>query len=103
MLHGTLDDLVAFACVARLRNFTRAAAELGTSTSNLSHTIRRLEQRVGTRLLQRNSRSVAPSEAGAALLETLGPALQGRRDLRLGVRARGTGVRHARRRPADLQ
>ncbi len=77
MLHGTLDDLAAFARVARLRNFTRAAAELGTSTSNLSHTIRRLEQRLGTRLLQRNSRSVAPSEAGAALLETLGPALQG--------------------------
>lgn len=77
MLHGTLDDLAAFACVARLRNFTRAAAELGTSTSNLSHTIRRLEQRLGTRLLQRNSRSVAPSEAGSALLETLGPALQG--------------------------
>ena len=77
MLHGTLDDLAAFACVARLRNFTRAAAELSTSTSNLSHTIRRLEQRLGTRLLQRNSRSVAPSEAGLALLETLGPALQG--------------------------
>ena len=77
MLHGTLDDLAAFACVARLRNFTRAAAQLGTSTSNLSHTVRRLEQRLGTRLLQRNSRSVAPSEAGKALLETLGPALQG--------------------------
>ena len=77
MLHGTLDDLAAFACVARLRNFTRAAAELGTSTSNLSHTIRRLERRLGTRLLQRNSRSVAPSEAGTALLETLAPALQG--------------------------
>ena len=77
MLHGTLDDLAAFACVARLRNFTRAAAELGMSTSNLSHTVRRLEQRLGARLLQRNSRSVAPSEAGMALLETLGPALQG--------------------------
>ncbi len=76
-LRGALDDLAAFACVARLRNFTRAAAELGTSTSNLSHTIRRLEQRLGTRLLQRNSRSVAPSEAGEALLETLRPALEG--------------------------
>ena len=74
MLHGALDDLAAFACVDRLRNFKRAAAKLGTSMSNLSHTIRRLEQRLGTRLLQRNSRSVAPSEAGTALLETLRPA-----------------------------
>lgn len=76
MPHGMLDDLVAFACVARLRNFTRAASELGTSTSNLSHTIRRLERRLGARLLQRTSRSVAPSEAGRALLEKLDPALQ---------------------------
>ena len=45
------------------------------SVSNLSHTIRRLEARVGTRLLQRNSRSVAPTEAGEGLLATLGPAL----------------------------
>ena len=72
---ASLDDLAAFACVARLGSFTRAAAALGTSTSNLSHTIRRLEARLGTRLLQRNSRSVAPSEAGTALLGALEPAL----------------------------
>ena len=76
MTRASLDDLAAFACVARLRSFKRAAAALDTSTSNLSHTIKRLEQRLGTRLLQRNSRSVSASEAGEALLATLDPALQ---------------------------
>ena len=76
MSRGSLDDLAAFACVARLRSFRRAAAALDTSTSNLSHTIKRLETRLGLRLLHRNSRSVAASEAGEALLATLGPALQ---------------------------
>ena len=73
---ASLDDLGAFAAVARAKSFTRAAATLGTSTSNLSHTIRRLEQRLGYRLLQRNSRSVSATEAGDMLLATLGPALE---------------------------
>lgn len=72
---ASLDDLAAVACVARLCSFTRAAAVLGTSISNLSHTIKRLETRLGCRLLQRNSRSVSVTEAGQALLGTLGPAL----------------------------
>ena len=72
----SLDDLAAFATVARLKSFTRAATQIGTSTSNLSHTIRRLEARIGTRLLQRSSRSVAATEAGEALLASLGPALE---------------------------
>ncbi|KWE61686.1 LysR family transcriptional regulator [Burkholderia sp. MSMB2157WGS] len=76
MTRGSLDDLAAFACVARLRSFTRAAAALDTSTSNLSHTIRRLETRLGVQLLQRNSRSVSLSAAGEALLATLDPALE---------------------------
>ena len=76
MARPSLDDIASFAAVARARSFTRAAAALGTSTSNLSHTIRRLEARLGTRLLQRNSRSVSPTEAGATLLQTLGPALE---------------------------
>ncbi len=70
-----LDDLAAFSAVARQRSFTRAAAELGVSTSALSHTIKRLERQLGARLLQRNSRSVTPSEAGERLLRTLEPAL----------------------------
>lgn len=76
MERASLDDLAAFATVARARSFTRAAAALATSTSNLSHTIRRLEARLGYRLLQRNSRSVAATEAGEALLATLAPALE---------------------------
>ena len=76
MERASLDDLAAFATVARARSFTRAAVALATSTSNLSHTIRRLEARLGYRLLQRNSRSVAATEAGEALLATLAPALE---------------------------
>jgi DNA-binding transcriptional LysR family regulator len=72
----SLDDLSAFAAVARERSFTRAAAALRTSTSNLSHTITRLERDLGIRLLQRNSRSVATTEAGENLLKMLAPALQ---------------------------
>jgi DNA-binding transcriptional LysR family regulator len=75
MERGTLDDLAAFAAVARERSFTRAALGLGLSTSALSHQIRQLEQRLGVRLLQRNSRSVATTEAGEHLLQTLTPAL----------------------------
>lgn len=73
---GNLDDLCAFATVARTRSFTRAAAELGVSTSMLSYTIKRLEQRLGIVLLGRTSRSVAPTEVGEKLLLTLDPALQ---------------------------
>ena len=76
MMLASLDDLAAFVAVARNRSFTRAAATMGTSTSNLSHTIRRLEGQLGYRLLQRNSRSVAATEAGEMLLATLGPALE---------------------------
>ncbi len=72
---GSLDDLAAFAAVARARSFTRAAAELRLSTSALSHTIKGLEARLGVRLLQRNSRSVAVTAEGEQLLRTLDPAL----------------------------
>jgi DNA-binding transcriptional LysR family regulator len=75
MERGTLDDLAAFAAVARARSFRRAAGELGLSTSALSYTIKRLEERLGLRLLQRNSRSVAATDAGERLLKTLDPAL----------------------------
>ncbi|WP_136683940.1 LysR family transcriptional regulator [Falsirhodobacter xinxiangensis] len=70
-----LNDLAAFAAVARTRSFTAAAAELGVSPSALSHAMRGLETRFGVRLLARSTRSVAPTAAGAALLERLGPAL----------------------------
>ncbi|HYG48639.1 MAG TPA: LysR family transcriptional regulator [Allosphingosinicella sp.] len=75
MRREELVDLNAFLAVAEERNFTRAAARLGTSQSALSHTIRRLETRLGVRLLARSTRSVAPTEAGERLLRTLRPAL----------------------------
>ena len=75
MRREDLADLTAFLAVAEARSFTRAAARLGTSQSALSHTVRRLEDRLGLRLLTRTTRSVAPTEAGERLLETLGPAL----------------------------
>lgn len=69
-----LGDLAAFVVVAEQRSFTRAAAKLGITQSSLSHTVRRLETRMGVRLLARTTRSVAPTDAGERLLRTLGPA-----------------------------
>lgn len=75
MRRGDLDDLAAFAAVARTRSFTRAAAELGLSPSALSHAMKALETRLGVRLLARTTRSVAPTTAGEQLLRSLDPAL----------------------------
>ncbi len=75
MRREEIVDLNAFLTVAQERSFTRAAAKLGTSQSALSYTIRRLETRLGVRLLTRTTRSVAPTEVGERLLRTLGPAL----------------------------
>jgi DNA-binding transcriptional LysR family regulator len=75
MRRGDLDDLAAFATIARVRSFTRAAAELGLSPSALSHAMKSLEARVGVRLLARTTRSVAPTAAGEQLLRSLDPAL----------------------------
>lgn len=74
--HTSLNDLHAFAAVARTRNFRRAATELGVSPSALSHALRGLESRLGVRLLHRTTRSVAPTEAGERLLARLAPALR---------------------------
>jgi len=68
-------DLAAFAIVAEERSFTRAAARLGVSPSALSHTLRRLEERLRIKLLARSTRSVATTDAGERLLARLGPAL----------------------------
>ena len=75
MRRGDLNDLAAFAKVAETRSFSRAAASLGLSPSALSHAMRALEARLGVRLLARTTRSVAPTEAGARLLDSLAPAL----------------------------
>src|SRR5690348_14262999 len=75
MRRDELGDLLAFQAVAEEHSFTRAAARLSTSQSALSHTVRRLEERLGLRLLTRTTRSVAATEAGERLLEGLRPAI----------------------------
>jgi DNA-binding transcriptional LysR family regulator len=70
-----LGDLNAFVAVARARGFRDGARASGASASGLSEAVRRLEAQLGIRLLNRTTRSVAPTEAGLRLLEQLGPAL----------------------------
>ena len=72
-----LNNLLAFIVVARERSFTRAAAQLGISQSALSHTIRRLEEKMGIRLLTRTTRGVSTTEAGERLYMNLGPHYEG--------------------------
>ena len=71
-----LNELTAFAAVARLRSFRKAALERGVSASALSHALRALEERLGVRLLNRTTRSVTPTEAGQLLLARLAPAMR---------------------------
>lgn len=75
MRREELGSLAMFLVVADERSFTRAAAKLGVSQSALSHAMRRLEAKLGLRLLTRTTRNVAPTEAGERLIETLRPAL----------------------------
>ena len=70
------SDLLALIAVAREQSFTRAASQLGISQSMLSHSIQRLEARVGVRLLTRTTRSVSVTEAGERLLHTVEPRLR---------------------------
>ncbi len=90
-----LVDLNAFLTVAEERNFTRAAAKLGTSQSALSHTVRRLETRLGVRLLTRTTRRVAPTQAGEKLLNTLRPAFDD-------IAAELTSIGNLREKPAGV-
>ncbi len=70
-----LDDLNAFLAVARARGFREAARSSNVSSSQLSEAVRRLEARLGVRLLHRTTRSVTPTEAGTRLMDQLIPAL----------------------------
>ncbi|KQZ74338.1 LysR family transcriptional regulator [Sphingopyxis sp. Root214] len=76
MPRQNLADLEAFAVVAQEGSFTRAAARLGVSPSALSHRMRKLEARLGLRLLARTTRRVATTEAGERLLDALRPAIE---------------------------
>jgi DNA-binding transcriptional LysR family regulator len=72
---ANLGDLTALLAVARAGGFRDAARVTGSSASSLSEAVRRLEAKLGVRLLNRTTRSVAPTEAGARLLDQLAPAL----------------------------
>src|SRR6187399_1726925 len=90
-----LAGLDAFLRVAEKRSFTAAAAELRVTPSAVSQTVRALEERVGIRLLQRTTRSVGLTEAGARFAVQLKPALesvQGAFDAVNALRDRPTGV-----------
>lgn len=70
-----LADLDAFAAVARARSFRGAAALRNVSPSSLSQAVKRLEERLGVRLLNRTTRSVTATEAGERLMTRLSPTL----------------------------
>jgi DNA-binding transcriptional LysR family regulator len=70
-----LRDLEAFIAIARARNFRRAAVEQRVSVSSLSQRLRDMEERLGVRLMNRTTRSVALTEAGELLLARVGPAM----------------------------
>jgi DNA-binding transcriptional LysR family regulator len=69
-----LSELAAFDAVARHRRFRRASEERGVTASTISHAVSNLESRVGIRLLNRTTRSVSLTDAGAMLLARLSPA-----------------------------
>lgn len=72
----SITELTAFVSVVSHRSFRKAADELALSPSSLSHIMRSLETRMGVRLLNRTTRSVAPTEAGQRLFARLCPILQ---------------------------
>jgi len=93
MKREELGDLMAFLVVCEERSFTRAAARLGTSQSSVSHTVKRLEERLDLRLLTRTTRNVSPTLAGEQLAATLRPAFDG-------IEARLSSLNDMRSKPA---
>src|SRR5215468_7295972 len=71
-----LSELAAFDAVARARSFRRASEERGVTASAISHAVSNLEARVGIRLLNRTTRSVSLTDAGAMLHARLSPAFR---------------------------
>lgn len=95
MKRDELGDLTTFLAVVEAGNFTRAAARLNTSQSAVSHTVSRLEARMGVRLLNRTTRQVAPTEAGERLAATLRPCfdeIEGQILALTGLRDRPAGL-----------
>ena len=76
MQRGDLTELNNFLAIASHLSFRAAAAQLGVTSSALSHSIRQLEERIGVRLLHRTTRSVSLSHAGLRLLERVKPGME---------------------------
>jgi DNA-binding transcriptional LysR family regulator len=76
MRRADLADLTAFVAVADNLSFRAAASHIGVTPSALSHTMRQLEERLGVRLLNRTTRSVALTDAGLRLLGRARPAVE---------------------------
>lgn len=87
------SGILAFLKVSETRSFTRAAAELGVTSSSLSEAVKGLEKRLGVRLLNRTTRSVGLTEAGAAYLQRVRPAVEE-------IRTAGAALKDASDKPA---
>ena len=75
-MHGaSLAETTTFVAVVELKSFTKAAKQLGLSPPRVSEMVRNLEERLGVRLVERTTRSVAPTAAGERLLERVRPVL----------------------------
>jgi DNA-binding transcriptional LysR family regulator len=98
------DDLQLFATVARLRSFSRAAAELGMPVATVSRRLAALERRLEAQLLRRTTRRVEPTDAGALLLERAEAPLRALADALdcLGEETRGPRGRLRVTMPADF-
>src|SRR6202795_2940243 len=89
------NDLAVFVSVARAGGFRDAARISGVSASSLSIAVRRLESKLELRLLNRTTRSVAPTEAGLRLIEKLTPLfseMEAAPDVLNGFRDKPTGT-----------
>ena len=75
MTKASIAEMSAFVTIAERASFAKAATQLGVSRSSLSESLRALEERLGVRLLNRTTRSVALTEAGERLLTQLRPLL----------------------------
>ncbi|WP_104667388.1 LysR family transcriptional regulator [Ensifer adhaerens] len=74
-MKASLSELEAVTTIARLGGFRAAARELGVSSSSLSHAVLALEERLGVRLFNRTTRSVALTAAGEGFVAEILPAL----------------------------
>jgi DNA-binding transcriptional LysR family regulator len=93
MRRENFSDLSVFLAVAEERSFTRAANKLGTSQSAVSQIVRRVEDSMGLKLLSRNTRNVALTDAGEQLIATLRPAFDD-------IQARIAGLSALREKPS---